>query len=487
MMKNHSLGLNAALNGLKQLCSIIFPLISFSYCAHILNSSALGALFFNQSVVSYFLLLATLGIPNYAIREGAQLKNNKEKISAFVNELFSLSCITTIIAYICLFLMIFYIEKLYTYRYLMIIQSFQIMLTTLGIDWINSIYEDYLYLTLRYIIIQCICMIALFLFVKKTSDIYMYAIINTFSVAGGNVWNWFYLKKTLPYKIKFIYRINIKKHLIPVFVLFFNSVATVIYLNSDITILGLFTNDSIVGIYSVSSKIYSLVKSMINAMIMVTVPRFSYYLAHNKKESYKKDLNILFNSLILFIFPIMIGIFLEADKILLLIAGEEYISGKIVLKFLSMALIFAVGACYFSYSILIPYHMEQYFMLSTIGAAVINILLNFLFIKRWGMISASITTLIAEIFVFLFSAAFSFRVIKIRLDLRFIISVLFSSSLIVLVCKLMDSMLFYNKYLLIIEIIVSIIAYLGGLIISKNQILIIFWSKIKKLKNYLNL
>ena len=57
------------------------------------------------------------------------------------------------------------------------------------------IFEDYLYLAVRYIVIQIISIVALFLFVKSPADIYVYTFISMMSNAGGNILNWRYIKK----------------------------------------------------------------------------------------------------------------------------------------------------------------------------------------------------------------------------------------------------------------------------------------------------
>lgn len=37
-MKKNTLGKNAILNGIKTVCSILFPFISFSYCSRVLGA-----------------------------------------------------------------------------------------------------------------------------------------------------------------------------------------------------------------------------------------------------------------------------------------------------------------------------------------------------------------------------------------------------------------------------------------------------------------
>ncbi|OYS56345.1 hypothetical protein CBF92_00770, partial [Limosilactobacillus reuteri] len=68
-MRNKSLKVNAFLNSLRSLLSIIFPLITFPYVSRVLSVSGIGKYNFSNSIVSYFTLIAALGISTYAIRE----------------------------------------------------------------------------------------------------------------------------------------------------------------------------------------------------------------------------------------------------------------------------------------------------------------------------------------------------------------------------------------------------------------------------------
>ena len=79
-MKRKSIAVNAFLNGLRSLLNILFPLITFPYISRKLTVEGIGIYNFSNSIVSYFLMIAALGISNYAIREGAKYRNNKDKI-----------------------------------------------------------------------------------------------------------------------------------------------------------------------------------------------------------------------------------------------------------------------------------------------------------------------------------------------------------------------------------------------------------------------
>ena len=126
-----SVKLNAILNVIKQMCSVLFPLITIPYVTRVLQADNLGKVNFSTSVISYFLLIAQMGITNYAIREGAKVRYDKEKLNKLSNEVYSINIITTLLSYILLFLCICLFRPLQNYKLLLIIQSATIIRTTI--------------------------------------------------------------------------------------------------------------------------------------------------------------------------------------------------------------------------------------------------------------------------------------------------------------------------------------------------------------------
>ena len=82
-MEKISLKRNASLNGVRTVFAILFPLITFPYATRVLQVANLGKVNFSSSIVNYFLLMAGLGVATYAIREGAGLRNDPEKLNEF--------------------------------------------------------------------------------------------------------------------------------------------------------------------------------------------------------------------------------------------------------------------------------------------------------------------------------------------------------------------------------------------------------------------
>ena len=71
-----SLKTNVALNFLNTVTGIVFPVITFPYAARVLLPEGIGAVNFLQSIVAYIVLLTSLGIPMYAVREVAKYRDD---------------------------------------------------------------------------------------------------------------------------------------------------------------------------------------------------------------------------------------------------------------------------------------------------------------------------------------------------------------------------------------------------------------------------
>lgn len=467
-MHKRSLKANAVLNGIKQCCTMLFPLITFPYVSRVLGSDGYGKYSFAQSVTSYFLLIAALGINTYAIREGAKIREDKEKIKIFCSEVFSINVLSAAFSLICLLLTLLLSTKIRGYSSFILIQSTAIIMATFGTNWVNSIYEDYLYLTVRYIVVQFVAITCMFAFVRTTGDVIRYCIISVLATSGGDLINLVYVRRYV--QIKFTHRMELKKHIIPMLVLFANSIAITIYVSSDITMLGFFVDDTSVGVYSFASKIYNILKQLVNAVIVVSLPRASY-LINNRAEEYERYINKLFSAINVVLFPVVIGTFLMSDSIITIAGGKQYISGNTALKILSIATLFAIYASIFTNCVLIANRQEDKCLKSTIASAIVNVGLNTVLIPHIGMAGAAITTVIAEEVNCFMQVMYSKRYFDWhKLHLKNSFSPLIGGIVIAVICFFSNHFIYGAISRMAFAIVTSSILYFIILISFKNEI-----------------
>lgn len=405
-----SLKLNAFLNGLRSLLSVIFPLITFPYVSRVLSVNGIGKYNFSNSIVSYFMLIAALGISNYAVREGAKYRNNKRRINKFANEVFTINAYSAVVSYICLFVCLIVFSKLHSYLICILIYSIQIGFSVISVDWLFTIYEDFVYITIRSILFQFISILLLFVFVRHSNDYLNYAVITVFSAVGSNILNFYKAEKE--HRIHLVFHFNWKKHMTPILILFAANVANLIYVNSDVTLLGLLKNNYVVGIYSVSSRIYTIIKSVLSAVLLVSVPRLALLYGNKKFSKYKNLLLKLTNVLVLLTLPAMIGLIMLSKQVVLIIAGNHFLRSVMSLQILAIAYIFSILAWILSDCVLIPAKKEKYLLYSMIISAVINIVFNIVMIPYWSENAAAISTVLSELIMFTINYHYAKDIVK---------------------------------------------------------------------------
>lgn len=195
---------------IRTVCQMLFPLITFPYVSRVLHVENIGIYNFCQSVISYFSLVAGLGISTYAIREGARYRDNEVKMSLFASEVFSINFISTVFSYLLLGVCILLIPKFNQYGSIIAVLSVSIVFTLVGSEWIFQIYEDYKYITLRSIAFQCVSLVLMFVFVKNSSDLFAYVLITAISCSGANILNTISRRKYC--KIRLVINKNILNH-----------------------------------------------------------------------------------------------------------------------------------------------------------------------------------------------------------------------------------------------------------------------------------
>ena len=90
-MKTPSLKKNFVVYLLRTLISSLSPLIVFPYASRILGVEGIGRVQYAQSIAMYFELLAGLGILSYAVREGAKVRDDSQKLGKLMTELLTIN------------------------------------------------------------------------------------------------------------------------------------------------------------------------------------------------------------------------------------------------------------------------------------------------------------------------------------------------------------------------------------------------------------
>lgn len=415
MMKEKSVLKNALLNIIRVSLSVVFPLITFPYVSRVLMAEKLGRVNYALSIENYFALIAALGISTYAVREGARRRHDQERFEQFANEVFTVNLVTTFISYVLLTLTIVAVRDLHEYALLIYLQSASIVLSAIGVDWINSVFEDYLYITVRSFAIQVVLLIVMFLTVKSPEDYYQYALLTVLSNGISCTLNFFYTRRYC--RVRITRDCHFLEHVKSLLIFFANNLAMNVYLNADTTMLGIMEGDYVVGIYAVSVKIYNVIKAVIAAMFVACIPRLSSYYGAGKHAEYKALLNQIIRICTLIMLPSVAGLIVLSRPIVFVLSGEGFMQATSSLAIIAFGILGAIYGGIMTNCVNLPMKRETYNLKGTIIAAVVNVVLNFVFIPLFHENGAAVTTVIAEFTVFGY-CVFTFKGMKEIIDFK---------------------------------------------------------------------
>lgn len=393
-MAEKSLKKNALYSFLKSFLTLVFPIITFPYASRILSPEGIGKVNFANSIVSYFVMIGSLGIGTYGIREIAKNRENDIETSKTLKELFAINLITTLIAYVMFIICLFFVKKFASYKNLLLICSLNIIFTPLGIDWFYRGLEEFKYITIRSFIFQLLSVIFLFSFVKTKENLLMYAIVGIISSIGSNICNIIHARKMFLFKINV--KLEIKKHLKPIFIFFTAAICSTIYTTLDTSMLGFFSTDTQVGYYSAANKINKMILGVITAVISVILPRLSFYMQKNRREEFFQLANRCFRYIMIISVPSFFGLIIIAEPIIILFSGKDYLPAVITMKILSPIISVISMGIFLNGNVLPSLKKEKFGLIAVSIGAFINFVLNIFFIKKWQAFGAGLSTLITE-------------------------------------------------------------------------------------------
>lgn len=399
MMKEKSLKKNIGFYMIKQLSALLLPMIVYPYVLRKLGADSLGQVEYAKSVVNYFVLISGLGIADYAIREGARIRDEKEKMNQFATQLLLLHTFAAGLAVLGGVLLTF-CGPFREYAFLMRCFLMTIPFSVIGMNWIFGIYEEYQYISVRTVCFQIFSAILTFCFIKDEQDYVSYAIILAFSGIGSNLIN---LKKIPEYMHLDLRNFSVSEHLKPVFYIFAMALASNIYMTMDVSMLGFLAGTEYVGLYAAANKLIIVIGTCVAAVRTVLLPRLSYMMGKKEHDGFQKLNTNSLKIMLALAIPAAIGIFGLSEWIIKIFCGQGFEASVRTLRLLSPEIILSVLSGYMVYQVLMPLKKEKQACFCIVLGAAVNLICNYFMIPVWKQDGAAIATCISELVVFVSS------------------------------------------------------------------------------------
>lgn len=474
-MREKSLAKNSIYNVIYKSLNVIFPLITSMYVSRVLLSDGIGQVASAKNLVTYFTLLAALGLPTYGTKKIAEIRNDSKKLSKIFSELYVINFISTIICTLCYFSIVFFVPAYRGSISLYAIVGLQVVLNIFNIDWFYQGIEEYGYIMIRSLAVKIVSFLFIIVFVRDQSDYLYYALASVLGVAFNYVMNVLHLRKLVRFTLN---NLELKRHIGHLFLLFSTGIAIEIYTLSDITMLTVMTNNDCVGYYSNAINGVKTIKEMIVAVCAVFLPRLSYYYAQGKNEIFLDLANKGIKILLFFSVPAAIGCFLLADKIVLLLFGKGFVNAILTVRILAMSIVTIGMSNYIGYQILIIIGKEKRMLINSIFGASLNIVINYILIGQLQHNGAAIASMFTEVVVCILYLYAYHKYIGLEWFLKYIYKIIISSTIMaccVWGCLLINLPLVFNC---LVSVVCGGMIYAGVSILVKNEVAIAVWKQI---------
>lgn len=463
---------NIFYNCASQLLAIIVPLITSPYISRVLLPTNLGIYSYIDSVAQIFAVIGALGLTNYGIREIAYVKDDKEKRSQTFFEIMILKIILLIITFILYYM--FFIgtkyEKYSMYQLIWFIGSF------LDVIWFYNGLEDFKTVVLRTCIIKTFNVLLIFLLVKSPQDITKYILIMGFCQILGVV-------ICYPSMIKLISKPNWKKikiipHLLATSKIALPQIVILVYYQMDKIMLEYFTHDSaVIAFYDQADKIVKIPVTAITAVSAVMLPRSASLFASNDKNQLSESIRITIKYTLLLVFPMTLGLISIAHSFVPWFYGPGYDEVAPIIISLCPVIIARGLSSISSTQYLVPTKNTKYLTISSIFSAILNVVINYLTIPILGVYGAVLGTIFAEFSVMIIQYYYMTKDIKLNGLFKGIFKYLLFALISTMPCYFIFSILGIHIYTTLLQIFVAIIIYIFLLIVSKDELLMIFTKK----------
>jgi O-antigen/teichoic acid export membrane protein len=397
--------------------NLFFPLLTFPYLSRILGAEGLGICNFIMSYGQNFIIIAALGMPVYGSREIAKVGEDKAKRSKLFFELLSIHLLFTFFLLIIYITSVFSYDNFKNYKNLALLGGSLILFNVFSLEWLFTGINNFKYITIRSIFIRALSIIAIFLFVKKKNDFAIYFIILICTVFFTVLVDVYYARKFISRKIILSFK-GILLHVKPVFILGIYMVLTSIYSVLPATLLGFLSTKLAVGYYYGANRIIRMVISVFSALITVMIPRLNQVLEEKGKNEYLLLVNKSLNVVISFGIPITFLVFLLANPIVMLLAGENFIKSILLIQIMAPIILIVAFAQVFVLLILSVHRKDKNMVsLSFIGMT-ISLLINIIFIPHFAEKATAFSQLIAEFLVTLISFFLARRVLDFNFPIK---------------------------------------------------------------------
>ena len=373
------------------------PLVVFPRVVRALGPAAYGRLGFAGAVAGFFGLLASPGFSTYALREAAR---NSERVSFLVKHVLGARVVFAAGAYLLLALFtLFLAPPDGQTRLLILLSGLAFVVSSLDAQWIFAARSRMSIIAVRGALAQLAYAGLILALVRGSSDAWIIPSATLVSLGLSILLIWLPARRQYQIPLPEISPQAWGVFLPICLVMGFSSLMSMIYDQIDVVMLKYYRADAELGAYVASYGLMTMAMSFLPILGQVFLPLLSEtagsHIADGNNDAEQKYLRWFGTATVSLALPIAVGGFILAVPITEFVFGSQYSSSGGLFRWLMLTIIMGPAASYCG-SQLIPNGREKKYLIAVLTGAVTNVVLNLLFIPRYGALAAAFTTAFSQ-------------------------------------------------------------------------------------------
>ena len=395
---NKTLGFNGIINIISTIIGLLVPFIYYPYVLRILGPENYGVFTFSEAFAYYFTVLATLGIKIYAGRELAAHKTDLFFCKSLLRDVFLISLITTSFSLVLYLAIIFLNNAFSDEKVLYMVMGFYIIFSGLNIEWYYSGKERFDLVAIRNIGSKLAMVLLVFVTIKNPSDYCIFAICVVSALYGlPMMFNYIGLLFDKDLRNCSYGSIGLKKHLQPIFFLSLMTIGSNLFSGVDKIMLKIMADNTAVGLYDSAIKLPVVFDSIIYALSAVLIPRLAFHANNNDYNGMNESIGKIGSAALFISIPAVLSCCFFSKEIILIFAGESYLSSSSALMIYSFVIVTTLFASICGREVLVALKKEKLLFIFLLISGVVNLFLNLLLIPIFSYNGAALATVISNI------------------------------------------------------------------------------------------
>lgn len=475
-MEKTSLKKNYLYNLIYQIIILILPIITTPYISRALGATNIGIYSFTVSIVTYFTLFGSLGVSLYGQREIAYVRDDKEKRKKLFLEIVLFRFITLAIS-MAVFFFAFALNNEYQIYYRILL--LYLLAASFDISWFFQGLEDFKKTVTRNVVVRLLSVLCIFIFVKKPSDLAKYLLIYSLADLLGNLSLWFYLPKY--FKGTPVKHINLKRHMIPIVMLFIPQIAIKLYNTIDKTMLGYIIHDkSELGNYEEANKLINVLFTLVSSLGIVMVPRIANVFASGDTKKLNEYIMKSFRFVFFLAFPITLGIITVSKEFVPIFLGDGYEKCYLIVNILAPIILLCGITNVIGTQYLLPTKRQKEYTISILVGLVFNVAFNAILIPKFGAYGAALMTTFAQTIVMIIQCVYIKSNINIRKAFKEGINYAIAGIIMFIVCIIVGVFIHNALLSILVKMALGGLTYAIVLFFLKDEYVKIFFIALAK-------